>query len=187
MGGSDKAFALLGGRPLIAHAAAKLAGQCGAVAISANGDPARFSAWGMSVLFDAAPDFPGPLAGVLAGLEHAQAGGFGFVASLSVDAPFAPVDLVARLAAARSAAGADIGVARSGGRLHHAIALWPTALAADLRRALLGEGVRKVASFASRYRLALADWPDAPFDPFFNVNSPADLAAAEERAKASGV
>jgi molybdopterin-guanine dinucleotide biosynthesis protein A len=101
------------------------------------------------------------------------------VASLPADTPFAPLDFVARLHEARRANGAEIAVAASGGRQHHLAALWPADLAAELRSALKVNGVRKVESFAARYRLAVAEWPNEPIDPFFNVNAPGDLEAAE--------
>lgn len=185
MGGTDKALAPLSGRPLVAHAFERLGPQCAALAISANGDPSRFSPFGVPVVADDVPGFAGPLAGVLAGLELARASGFDLVASLAVDTPFAPRDLVARLHAARRAAGADITVAESGGRMHHVVALWPASLATDLRRALAEEGLRKVESYLARHRVAVAEWPIGAIDPFFNVNSPDDLAVAEEMARRS--
>ena len=118
---------------------------------------------------------------MLAGLEHCgrAARGMTHVATLPADAPFAPFDFVARLHEARRAAGAAIAVGASGGRTHHVAALWPVALAAELRRALLDDGLRKVESFLSRFPFALAEWPADPIDPFFNVNTADDLARAE--------
>ena len=178
MGGVDKALLPLVGRPLVAHAIARLAPQCGALALNANGDPARFAQFGLPVLADEIAD-AGPLAGVLAGLRHARENGFAFLCTLSVDVPFAPENLVARLHAARGAAAATMATAASGGRRHHVIALWPVALEADLRRALQ-DGLRKAETFVSQQAPALAEWSDAPHDPFFNVNRPEDLARAEE-------
>ncbi len=125
--------------------------------------------------------FAGPLAGILAGLEWAlrEAPAVTDIVTLAADTPFAPDDLVERLQAARRAAGAEIAVAASRGRRHHAVALWPVALAGPLRRALDEEGVRKVEVFADRFAVAVAEWPATPFDPFFNVNTPEDLVAAE--------
>ncbi len=182
MGGVDKALAPLDGRPLIAHAIARLAPQCAALAINANGDAARFAAYGLPVIPDEIAD-AGPLAGVLAGLAFARDRGFDFVCTLAVDAPFAPVDLVARLHAARIAESAAMAAAASGGRRHHVIALWPVNMADDLRRALTEEELRKAETFVSRQTPAIAAWPDAPHDPFFNVNRPEDLLAAENRAR----
>jgi molybdopterin-guanine dinucleotide biosynthesis protein A len=180
LGGVDKGLVLIAGRPMIVRAIERLRPQCGALAISANGDAARFAAFGLPVLADGPPEFAGPLAGVLAGLDYCArlAPGVTHVATLPADAPFAPHDFVARLHDARRASGATIAVAASGGRTHHVATLWPVALAADLRRALVEEGLRKVEDFEVRFPLALAQWPCESVDPFFNVNSPEDLARA---------
>ena len=182
MGGVDKARLQLAGRPLAAHAIARLGPQCGALALNANGEAARFAAFGLPVLADDMVD-AGPLAGVLAGLRLARENGFGFLCTLSVDAPFAPDDLVARLHAARRDADATMAVAASGGRRHHVVALWPIGLETELRRALVEEGLRKAETFVDRQAPAIAAWPEAPHDPFFNVNRPEDLARAEEMAR----
>ena len=182
MGRADKGLIALAGRPMLAHVLERLAPQCRALALSANGAPARFADFGLPVLADDPPGFAGPLAGILAGLEFCARGApprVTHLASLPADAPFAPVDFVARLHAARRAAGAEIAVAVSGGRAHPVAALWPVALAGELRRALEADGLRKVEGFVARYRLAAAEWPSEPLDPFFNVNTPEDLALAE--------
>jgi molybdopterin-guanine dinucleotide biosynthesis protein A len=181
MGGADKALVVLGGRPIVSHVVERLTPQCAALALSANGDPARFSAFGLPVLADGLPGFLGPLAGILAGMEWARAWrpAANYVASLPVDAPFAPTDFVARLHAARRGADADIVMAASGGRSHRVAALWRAELGCALRRALEIEGVRKVEAFAARHRVAVVEWPAEPIDPFFNINTPQDLADAE--------
>jgi len=73
---------------------------------------------------------------------------------------------------------AELACASSGGRTHPVFGLWPTRLAGELRRALVEEGLRKIDRWTARYRLALVDWPGEPFDPFFNVNTPEELAEA---------
>jgi len=177
MGGGDKPLLDLGGRTLLARVAERLGVQCGAgLVLSANGDPARFGAFPGPILTDTLPDQPGPLAGILAGLEHAAAQGVGMVVSVSGDAPFLPADLVVRLAAVRPEAG--IALAASGERRHYTIALWPAALRDDLR-AYLERGERRVGGFIARHPAEAASWPIAPLDPFLNINTPEDLAAAE--------
>lgn len=181
MGGGDKACLPLGGRPLLAHCVARLRPQCAALVLSANGDPARFASFGLPVVPDNVPGSAGPLAGILAGLD--------FVAqrwpeaadavSLPADTPFIPGDLVTGLANARRAQAATIGMAACEDRRHPAVALWPVAIRHDIRKALLQEDERSVLRFASRYALAVAEWPKVPFDPFFNINTPDDLAEAE--------
>jgi len=185
MGGGDKALLPLGGRPMLAHVIERLRPQCFALALSANGEAGRFAAFALPVIADERPDFSGPLAGLLAGLDF-SASHFpeeADVVTLPADTPFLPLDLVARLFEARREAGADIAMARSGGREHHLAALWPVSLAEALRQSLFDEDLRKVGAFAARFRLAHADWPAEPFDPFFNVNTPEDFSQAESLLK----
>jgi molybdenum cofactor guanylyltransferase len=182
MGGVDKPLIDIGGRPLLAEALRRLEPQCVALAINANGDPARFAAFGLPVIADGVAGFAGPLAGVLAGMDYAAAHhpGCADILSAPADTPFLPGDLVARLSAARAAASAQIAVAESGGGAHHAVALWPVALRDDLRRALVEEDLRKVSGFIARYANVAVNWSTAPYDPFFNVNQPADVLRARE-------
>jgi molybdopterin-guanine dinucleotide biosynthesis protein A len=188
MGDADKALIRLAGRPLIAHAIAALESQCAGLIINANGAAERLRPYALPIVADDPQNFAGPLAGVLAGLEFARRikPEIADVLSLAVDTPFAPRDLVERLQAARKATGAAIAVAASGGNRHHVVALWPVALAEFLRRALTAEGVRKVEVFAERFGVAVATWDDEPFDPFFNINTPDDLARAEKQLAHSG-
>jgi molybdopterin-guanine dinucleotide biosynthesis protein A len=180
MGGGDKALRLLGGVSLLERGIARLRPQVEALVLNANGDPSRFQKFGLPVVADSVPDFAGPLAGVLAGLDWAAARGadYEFVASVATDAPFFPRDLVARLMHGLAAGGADLACAASGGRSHPVFGLWPVRLRDDLRRAVAEEGLRKVDDWTGRYKLATVAFPDSPLDPFFNANRPEDLAAA---------
>lgn len=186
MGGGDKPLIELDGRPILAHVIERLRPQCGALVLNANGDSARFSRFGLPVAADSVEGFAGPLAGVLAGMDYAatQAPGAEFILSAPGDTPFLPHDLVLRLAAARADAKAQIAVASSAGRVHHAVALWPVALREELRRALAEEGARKASAFIARFAKVTIDWPAEPYDPFFNVNRPDDVAIASGMAKA---
>lgn len=177
MGGGDKPLRLLAGRPLLDYLLERLRPQSPRIVLNANGDPARFARYGLPVVADPLPDHPGPLAGILAGLDHAAAQGIAEVVSVTGDAPFIPPDLVARLRGARQAAGTPLACAASGGRTHPPIGLWPVSLRAALRGALL-DGERKIDRWTARFGCAVADWPAAPFDPFFNANAPEDLAEA---------
>jgi molybdopterin-guanine dinucleotide biosynthesis protein A len=181
MGGGDKSLRLLRGRTLLEHVIARAKPQVEVLLVNANGDPSRFAPFGLPVLPDAVGGFAGPLAGVLTGLEWARdnAPRCPWVASFATDAPFFPLDLVARLRAEAEQARADIALAASGGRRHPVFGLWPVRLAAGLRAALVEEGVRKVEDWTSRYRVAIADYEALPLDPFFNANRPEDLAEAE--------
>lgn len=186
MGGGDKCLRLLAGRPLLTYVIERLRPQVRELVINANGDPTRFSRFGLPVIDDEIAGQPGPLAGILAGLDWAakERPGTQHVLSVSTDCPFLPPDLVARLAAA-TRAGAAVAMASSNGRAHPVIALWRVALRKDLRRALALEGMRRVESFSDRHRSAVVTFPGivnlpgGAVDPFFNANTPDDLALAE--------
>jgi len=180
LGGRDKALVELAGRPLLAHVAARLKPQAAPLIISANGDPARFAAFGLAVLPDETGTFAGPLAGILAAMEHLAAGsaGAGLLLSAPTDCPFLPPDLAARLEAAMRETGAAVAFASSGGRDHPVIALWSLGLRDALRRAL-SHGRHGVMAFIVGQHHANVSWPTAPHDPFFNVNTPEDMAGAE--------
>jgi molybdopterin-guanine dinucleotide biosynthesis protein A len=181
MGGGDKCLRELAGQTLLARIVERVRGQVATLVLNANGDQARFADVDLPVATDAVDGFAGPLAGVLTGLEWARehAPECEYVASFACDAPFVPQDLVARLAHALTEQGADMACAASGGRDHPVFGLWPVALAADLRRALVDEDIRKVDVWTARYRLARVAFAATPPDPFFNVNRPDDFAAAE--------
>jgi molybdenum cofactor guanylyltransferase len=184
MGGGDKARIRIGGKTILERVLASLQPQCTAVILNANGDPARFADTGLPVVPDSVPGFAGPLAGILAGLDWAamHAPDVPDVVSVPGDCPFLPHDLVARLAAARQTAGLPLACARSGDWRHPVLGLWPVALREDLRHALVEEQLRKIETWTARHGVAIADWPAAPVDPFFNVNTSEDAAAAERMA-----
>ena len=181
MGGGDKARIRIGGKTILERVLTRLTPQCSTIILNANGDPARFADTGLPVVADSVPDFAGPLAGILAGLDWAAAHApeIADVVSVPGDCPFLPGDLVARLSAARQAAGQPLACARSGDWRHPVAGLWPVTLRADLRKALVEENLHKIETWTARHGVAIADWPDTPVDPFFNVNTPADAAEAE--------
>ena len=178
MGGGDKPLRSLDGRTLLDHVLDRIRPQVRAVALNANGDPARFAAWGLPVLPDTVPDNPGPLAGVLAGMRWAQAIGAADLLSVPADTPFLPADLVARLDEARRAGNVPIACAASGGRAHPVAALWSAALA-DALEVALDQGIRRIDRWTEAQGVLSAAFDQTGFDPFFNVNSPDELAAAE--------
>jgi molybdopterin-guanine dinucleotide biosynthesis protein A len=181
MGGGDKARIRIGGKTILERVLTRLAPQCSGLILNANGDPARFADTGLRVVADSVPDFAGPLAGILAGLDWAAANVSDITDVVSVpgDCPFLPSDLVERLAAARGAAGTPLACARSGDWRHPVVGLWRVALREDLRKALVAEGLHKIETWTARHGVAIADWPATPADPFFNVNTPEDAAEAE--------
>jgi molybdenum cofactor guanylyltransferase len=184
MGGGDKPMRVIAGHSLLERVIARLRPQCACLVLNANGDPARFARFGLPVIADTILDFPGPLAGILAGLDWAAANrpGVAFVLTAPSDCPFLPRDLVARLHRVRIERNAQIAIAASGGRSHHVIGLWAVTLREELRHALAVEGIRKVENWTARHETVTATWPIKPFDPFFNANTADDLVQAERLA-----
>jgi molybdenum cofactor guanylyltransferase len=180
MGGGDKALLRIGQATILDRVLERLSPWCTGIVLNANGDPGRFARFGRPVVPDSVQGFAGPLAGVLAGLdwlaEHAPA--TEWLVSVPGDCPFVPRDLVPRLHTARLAAGTRLACAQSGDWRHPVVALWPVALRQDLRHALVEEDLRKIEVWTARHGVALAAWPTEPVDPFFNVNTPDDLAEA---------
>ncbi len=200
MGGGDKGLLPLCGQSLLSRVIDRLAPQVAGLALNANGDAARFADLDLPVLPDSIDGFAGPLAGVLAGLDWAAEQGAEGIVTAAADTPFFPTDLVARLMAAAAGQQHPLVLAttaksgedrlKSGGRgrvnRHPTFGLWPVALREDLRGALQG-GLRKVVLWTDQHGGREALFETEPFDPFFNVNTPEDLAHAETliRAEAS--
>lgn len=191
MGGGDKALLPLDGQTLLARVIDRLEPQVTGIALNANGDPARFAEYGLPVVADSIPGFAGPLAGVLAGMDWAAGQGADTIVTVAADTPFFPTDLVARLV--ENSAGQEHPLvlaatrgdaqtksrSRSGLIRHPTFGLWPVALRDDLRAAL-EEGVSKVVIWTERHGGREAVFPMDGGEPFFNVNTPEDLARAGE-------
>jgi molybdopterin-guanine dinucleotide biosynthesis protein A len=180
MGGGDKSLRTIGGRTALDRIIERLTPQVRRVILNANADPRRFDAFHLPVVADGLPDNPGPLAGVLAALDWAAVAdpSLTWVLTLPGDAPFIPRDLVSRLHAARQINDATLACATSDNRTHPVIALWPVSIRDEVRHAVADQGIRKMEDFTQRYRRATVDWPVTPVDPFFNVNTPDELAEA---------
>lgn len=182
MGGADKGLQLLRGEPLALHVARRLAPQVDAMLISANRNLDTYAMLGSpfdaQVVPDESDDFPGPLAGILAGLRVAQTE---LVVSVPCDAPYLPFDLVERLEQALDRAQTDIATARTheaGGqrRRHPVFALVRTALASELA-ASLALGERKVRAWYARHKQIEVEFDNGL--AFYNANSLQELAALE--------
>lgn len=192
MGGGDKGLLELAGRPMLARVLERFTPQVARVVLNANGDPSRFSAFGLPVVADTIDGNVGPLAGVLAGMRWAaqETPQATHIATASTDAPFVPRDLVAKLSQAIENKEEKIVLAASGGHKHPVIGLWPVDLADDLEDAL-NEGVRKVLHWTDQHGTLAVDFPIAEvggreIDPFFNANTPDELAEAEALLSAGG-
>ncbi|MGH1578086.1 molybdenum cofactor guanylyltransferase MobA [Planktotalea sp.] len=184
MGGGDKGQLMLGGQSLLARVIARLEPQVAGIALNANGDGARFASFGLPVIADSIDGFVGPLAGVLAGLDWAAEQGAESIVTAAADTPFFPCDLVPVLMQEADGIRHPLVLAATPDpkrrrNRHPTFGLWPVALRDDLRAALTG-GVRKVVQWSDGHGGRDALFSNAPFDPFFNVNTPEDLARAEE-------
>lgn len=185
MGGGDKSLLTLGGDSVLDHVVARFAPQVGLLTLSANGDLSRFAQVGLPVLADTVTGFAGPLAGILTGLEWAGANtGCKSLVTAAGDTPFLPNNLVERLAAAVEERPDAIAVASSAGKRHPTFALWPLSLRDALRHFLVDENNRRVSAFIDRREFVEVDFPmlaagGHEIDPFFNINTPDDLAEAE--------
>ncbi len=178
MGGGDKGLRRLGDRTILGHVIDRLSPQVAGLALNANGDPARFSAFGLAVIPDSIEGFAGPLSGVLAGLDWAAGQGAETIVTAAADTPFFPPDLVPRLLLAAEGMTFPLALAASPEGRHPTFGLWPVGLREDLRAALQ-DGLRKVVQWTDRHGGRLAEFPGGDPDPFFNVNTPQDLALAE--------
>lgn len=185
MGGGDKPLKLLAGRPLLAHVVERFAPQVDAVVLNANGDPARFDAFGLPVVSDPVDGHPGPLAGVLAGMRWAETRrpDASHVAMAAADTPFLPLDVVSRLRAALAGQPPEaIAVPTTAEGSHQVFALFPTLLAHDLEEGLVAGTARKVMAWIERHPVVMVPFAETSggLDPFFNANTPDDLALAEQ-------
>jgi molybdopterin-guanine dinucleotide biosynthesis protein A len=150
--------------------------------INANGDAARFAGFGCEVVPDGMADFPGPLAGILAGLYWTRENrpDTDWVVSCACDCPFLPLDLVSRLLDAAKRANAPIAVAASGARHHPVVAAWRSDLPLDSNEILRKREMRKVDDLIESFANVRVQFSAEPLDPFFNINTPQDLSRAEE-------
>lgn len=182
MGGGDKSLLSLGSGSVLDQVLSRFGPQIETLALSANGDPNRFSRFGLPVLADTVEGLAGPLAGILTGLEWAAASAScKAVVTAAGDTPFLPLDLVDRLAAAAGGHPDTIAVATSAGRRHPTFALWPIECRDALRHFLVDEDIRRVSAFIERHDHVEVEFPvlqSTELDPFFNINVPDDLAEA---------
>jgi len=182
MNGADKPLLQLAGKALIGHVIDRVRAQVDTLLINANGELARFAAFGLPVVPDAQTGFLGPISGVLAGFEWVAANlpSTEWLVSLPCDCPLLPADLAQRLIDGAEQAGVPVAVAASAGRRHHVVAAWSMKLPLHGDDILTGRGIRKAGDFVDSFRHVQVEFPDSPYDPFFNVNTPEDAVIAEE-------
>lgn len=189
--GALKPLRLLAGRPLVAHVVDRLRPQVMDLVVVANDPAPEFRALEVPVIPDPTDIQEaaqregrrlGPLAGILAGMEWAleHHPHCGWILTAPADVPFLPLDLTVRLCGLMHVPEPDVLMVRHGKRREHTLAIWSVKLAADLRRAILEEGMRRVETFAQRYAFEELVWPGNAA-PFLNVNTPAELSEAMRR------
>ena len=181
MKGADKAMMMLSGKPLVQHVVDRLRPQVDDLLINANGDGSRFSAFACALVADGMADFPGPLAGILAGLRWTKdkRPDAHWLVSCACDCPFLPPDLVSRLMQGAKHADVPIAVAASAWRHHPVVAAWRTDLPLDADEVLRTRGIRKVDHLIDSFPNVRVEFSAEPLDPFFNINTPEDLSRAE--------
>ena len=183
MGGVDKALMPLGGTTLIERAIARAAVQVGDLIINANGDPQRFAHLKLPVVADRVAGFAGPLAGIFAGLEWMRANRprARWLASFACDCPFFPMDMVERLIESARKNRARVGVAASDSGQHHPVfAVWSAEIPETSEDVLVKGGFRKMDDFIATLPNVRVSFAADPIDPFININTPDELARAEE-------
>jgi molybdopterin-guanine dinucleotide biosynthesis protein A len=176
MGGQDKGLLPLAGKGMVQHVIEVLAPQVADIIINANRHPAEYARYGYRVLPDLLEGYCGPLAGIATALRAARTT---YIVTTPCDSPFVPVDLALRLYRVLCQEAADIGIAHDGKRLQPVFALMRCSLLGSLL-CYLHEGERKVEPWYRQHPHVLCDFSDTP-EAFINVNTPADITAAEDR------
>jgi molybdopterin-guanine dinucleotide biosynthesis protein A len=182
MGGVDKALIPLGGTTLIERAIARASVQVSDLVINANGDPQRFAHLKLPVVADRVAGFVGPLAGIFAAFEWMRANRpkARWLASFACDCPFLPMDMVERLVEKARSDHARVAVAASGSQHHPVFALWSAEIASTSEDVLVKGGFRKMDHFIATLPNVRVSFAAEPIDPFLNINTPEELARAEE-------
>jgi molybdopterin-guanine dinucleotide biosynthesis protein A len=183
MGGREKAFLELDSKPIILHVIEQFEPQVDQLVINANGDATRFSEFGLEVVPDVLTSLTTPLAGLHAALRFTKSVGADVLITVPSDTPFLPFDLTTKLLETTVVSGAAI--AASGDQEHYIIGAWKTELLDDLEQAISKDNLFRVKDWARRATAQMVEWPDEPYDPFFNVNTPEDLLRAQQILKAS--
>lgn len=177
--GNDKALALLDGAPLTAHVLKRLQPQVSSLFLSAQSESTGLQDLGVELIPDAVKRHRGPLAGLYSALQHVADQDLAEWLLLSpCDAPFLPPDLAVRLLQGAAEQDRPVSAARYGGIVQPTFSLWHDSVLPELREAVLDAGHGGLMTMLDRLPHATVDWPEGTVSPFFNVNTPADLAQA---------
>ena len=180
MGGQDKAFVLLNKKPMLSHVIDRLNKQTKNIVLNSNKNPEVFKSFKIKVMSDTVKDFPGPLAGVLSGMEwfNIENKKIKWVLSVPIDSPFFPLDLIKKLHFSLKNSNKLIAVAKSNKKIHPVFALWNMSLLNPIKNAINND-IRKIDLFTEPYQPQIVDFV-SKIDPFFNINTPEDLKMAEK-------
>lgn len=181
--GRAKAFESVGNRTILSRIIDCLGPQVDELVINANGEAERFAETGLSVIPDLRSDVGTPLAGLHTALNYAECEAMDLVLTIPSDCPFLPDDLVHRLMEAKSPAA----IAASGGQAHFVTGLWRPGLLPQLTKALDQPRLPRLQDWAREAGAVTVEWPLQPYDPFFNVNTPEELAEANRIAAKFGI
>lgn len=180
LGLANKALAELGGKPLLAHVTQRLAGQVSRIMISAQSTDPRLAAFGDELVVDVVQRHRGPLTGLCSALLRLECRDDGeWLLLCPCDAPFLPTDLAERLFAGAVQEEHPAAVASYQGRKQPVFSLWSRAVLPLIRGAVLERGEGGLMRVLAAIPHAVVEWPEQQPSPFFNVNTPEDLAAAQ--------
>ena len=183
--GTNKSLLRVGQATILQRIVACLRHQSDHVMLNSNISTPEGEMTGLPVVPDRVQNVQTPLAGLHAALVWSAGQGCEWVLTVPGDTPFLPADLTSRLLAAAGESKAAI--AASGGQSHYVIGLWPTSLAAELETAMMRDGMFRVRDWASHVKAITVEWPVDRYDPFFNVNTPEELARARLLAEELGL
>ena len=190
MGGGDKCLIPIAGIPMLDFVFIRLKRQLNQIVINANGDPNRFAHMELPIVSDSVKGFPGPLAGILAGLLWIQENleSSNYLLTVASDTPFFPEDLKSNMLDESQKDSNAIVLASSGGKTHPVFGLWPTRITSDLKNWIDQNQSRKVMDFVNTHsnylvEFDLVEMGNEIIDPFFNVNAPDDIVIAENYSK----
>ncbi|WP_039911958.1 molybdenum cofactor guanylyltransferase MobA [Cellvibrio mixtus] len=181
MGGGDKCLLPLAGKTLLQRTVERAQPQVGSLLLNANGNSLRFARTRLPVIPDVFPNNLGPLAGIHAGLK--RMGGDNpnaeWLASFASDTPFFPTDVVARLLEAAVTHHKQLAVAASKNRTHPIFALWHASLLEKIEQQLQTGDAPRLQDWIKQQKMVTVEFAADAYDPFFNINTPQDLYAAE--------
>ncbi len=174
MGGHDKGLLPINNRAMIEYVIEKLSPQVDDILINANRNLERYSQFGHKVITDQITGYAGPLAGMAAAIQACESE---YILSTPCDGPWVPADLASRLFTRLEREGANLSTAHDGERLQPVFILMHRKLLPSIL-SYLASGERRLGYWVKQQKPALTDFSDQP-ELFFNVNSPAELKAAE--------